>query len=129
MKTADINKYLKERSERLLAECKDALGNKCLRCGSSNNLQFHHRDPDSKEFEVSKARSVSAERLKTELEKCDLLCAECHRNVHAAKHGSWRKYQNGCRCDECRLSHNLRLRDYRRKKRREAGCKEYRKRG
>jgi len=53
--------------------------NKCLEA-----LEFHHRNPSEKEFNVSsKGHSRSWERVKKEIEKCDLLCANCHREIHA----------------------------------------------
>lgn len=62
------------------------LGGKCIRCGYSKYaevLEFHHRDPSQKDFNVSlKGHSRSWERVKREIEKCDLLCANCHREKH-----------------------------------------------
>lgn len=60
------------------------LGGKCNRCGYKSCAavyDFHHKDPTKKDFEWGKYRT-SWERLKTELEKCMLLCANCHREVH-----------------------------------------------
>jgi HNH endonuclease len=54
---------------------------KCLRCGFSENpvaLQFHHRDPALKSFELSKSKNKTLEILKEEIAKCDVLCANCH---------------------------------------------------
>jgi hypothetical protein len=44
-------------------------------------LEFHHRDPDGKDFKVSQG-SWSLERMKAEADKCALLCANCHREEH-----------------------------------------------
>jgi predicted HNH restriction endonuclease len=60
-------------------------GGKCLRCGYGayqGALEFHHRDPLAKEFSLSRARMLRLDRLPQELDKCDLLCANCHREVH-----------------------------------------------
>ena len=60
----------------------------CQECGFSGEpRQFdcHHRDPAEKDFRVSqyfRAATNSPERLKGELEKCSLLCANCHRLKH-----------------------------------------------
>jgi NAD-dependent dihydropyrimidine dehydrogenase PreA subunit len=44
---------------------------------------FHHREPDKKDFEVSIAyRSYDWSAVYAELDKCDLLCANCHRTRH-----------------------------------------------
>lgn len=50
---------------------------------SINGLEFHHMDPTKKEFSISQMRhSVMSEKVKKELDKCILLCANCHREVH-----------------------------------------------
>lgn len=64
-----------------------ALGGQCRDCGYSAAvaaLDFHHRDPTSKLFEVG-SFSGSRARLLIEAEKCDLLCAVCHRLRHAVE--------------------------------------------
>ena len=62
------------------------LGGKCSRCGYSKYkevLEFHHKNPSEKDFGISvKGHCRSWERVKTEIEKCDLLCANCHREIH-----------------------------------------------
>ena len=67
------------------------LGGKCLDCGGlfpSEVYDFHHLDPATKEKELTKARFESWENYKKELDKCVLLCANCHRLRH-------RKVKNG----------------------------------
>lgn len=62
----------------------------CEKCGYSGiygSLDFHHKNPDIKEFEIgSKAQVYSKERFELEmvpeLEKCILLCPNCHRQEH-----------------------------------------------
>ncbi len=59
-------------------------GGKCSECGydkSVNALQFHHLDPEQKDFSIS-GKSWSFEKLKAEVNKCALLCANCHAEVH-----------------------------------------------
>ena len=59
-------------------------GGKCIKCGYNNYigaLEFHHRDPKEKDFSIGQY-TYSWERVKAELDKCDLLCANCHREVH-----------------------------------------------
>lgn len=61
------------------------LGGKCKRCGFDKHpaaLQFHHRDPALKEFSMNRGTTMSMERIRQELEKCDLLCANCHAIHH-----------------------------------------------
>jgi hypothetical protein len=61
-------------------------GMSCLRCGFSHPaaLQFHHRDPSSKEFEVTTAvrQGWARARILAEIAKCDCLCANCHFILH-----------------------------------------------
>lgn len=61
------------------------LGGECQRCGyskSSSALQFHHRDPDEKDFQIAGNHCRSWETIQRELDKCDLLCSNCHCEVH-----------------------------------------------
>ena len=63
------------------------LGGKCCRCGYGKcieSLQFHHKNPDEKDFTIS-GKSWSFEKLKKEVDKCILLCANCHIEIHYEK--------------------------------------------
>ena len=63
------------------------LGGKCQICGYNRYqgaLDFHHKDENLKGFGISdKGYTRSWERVKQELNKCYLLCANCHREMHA----------------------------------------------
>lgn len=55
-------------------------------CGSTEIeiLDFHHRIPDDKSFNLSgSACAKSLETLRAEIEKCVVVCANCHRRLHA----------------------------------------------
>lgn len=59
----------------------------CVKCGESHpaTLDFHHIDPKTKEFAISsavKTRVLSISRLKQEIDKCEVLCSNCHRILH-----------------------------------------------
>jgi len=61
------------------------LGNVCQSCGGIFHpavYEFHHLDPTTKDRDPSKMLSLSKERLQNELNKCELLCANCHRVRH-----------------------------------------------
>jgi hypothetical protein len=60
------------------------LGGKCITCGEKNlfKLTFHHRNPQEKEFSYSTYREYRWSKLKEELDKCDILCQNCHRELH-----------------------------------------------
>lgn len=61
------------------------LGGKCVECGESRDIpciyDFHHIDPATKDFTIAKTVKLF-EVLKPELDKCILLCANCHRIRH-----------------------------------------------
>lgn len=60
-------------------------GGCCQICGynkSNWSLVFHHRDPSEKDYLISAGNIKSLERLKLEADKCDLLCHNCHNEVH-----------------------------------------------
>lgn len=67
------------------AELKSKL--KCNRCPENHIacLQFHHTDPSIKEIAVSKAVAEcwAKERILAEIEKCEVLCANCHFKEHS----------------------------------------------
>jgi orotate phosphoribosyltransferase-like protein len=59
-------------------------GGKCQICDynkSINALQFHHLNPNEKDFTIS-GKSLSFERLKNEVDKCVLVCSNCHSEIH-----------------------------------------------
>lgn len=62
-------------------------GGKCECCGydkCKEALDFHHLNENLKSFNISD-RNVSTnwEEVKLELDKCILVCANCHREIHA----------------------------------------------
>lgn len=63
------------------------LGGKCQICGYDrciDALDIHHKDPKKKSFGISEdGVTRSWERVKAEIEHCILICANCHREVHA----------------------------------------------
>lgn len=54
------------------------LGGRCKVCGSLEKLEFHHVDPDEKNNSITSMLGLSKERLVAELDKCELLCHDCH---------------------------------------------------
>ena len=63
----------------------------CMECGEADPivLEFDHRDPKIKCFAISQgcADQRSIEPLKAEMDKCDVLCANCHRRKTAKQLG------------------------------------------
>jgi DNA invertase Pin-like site-specific DNA recombinase len=59
-------------------------GGCCEKCGYDKCIDafdFHHMDPNQKDFGIS-AKSYSFERLKKEVDKCILVCKNCHAELH-----------------------------------------------
>ncbi len=62
----------------------DYKGGKCQLCDynkSLNALHFHHLDPNEKDFSIS-GKSLSFDKLKNEVDKCILVCSNCHSEIH-----------------------------------------------
>lgn len=59
-------------------------GGSCENCGYNKcieALEFHHTDPNKKDFSISN-NFKSMEKMKNEVDKCILLCSNCHREEH-----------------------------------------------
>lgn len=72
----------RKRKKKALVEYK---GGKCQCCGYSKcieALEFHHLDPNIKSFTIS-GKSKSFNSLKSEVDKCILVCSNCHKEIHA----------------------------------------------
>ena len=66
------------------------LGGMCQRCGWKGDqaaLQFHHKDPNEKDFILGGVANKSWESIIGEVKKCELLCANCHSIEHSSKLG------------------------------------------
>ncbi len=60
---------------------------KCQKCGYNKcpeALDFHHIDPEEKEERIAKmiSNNYSLDKVKKEVKKCIVLCANCHREFH-----------------------------------------------
>ena len=57
---------------------------KCKKCGETRFylFDFHHRNPEEKDYTISDHSRASLETIKSEIEKCDVLCSNCHREWH-----------------------------------------------
>jgi 5-methylcytosine-specific restriction endonuclease McrA len=105
--------WLKARRERAIT----MLGGQCAQCSSTNELQFDHIDPDTKDPLLRGKTSNKGfpfswawTRIEVELAKCQLLCTQCHiaktRNDFEPSHGTNSRYTGRrCRCQECRMAH------------------------
>ncbi len=87
---ADRAEYMRKavikRRKKVLAMAREYKGGKCILCGytrCARALSFHHKDPKKKDFGISSGGLTRAwERVRKEIDKCVLLCANCHMEVH-----------------------------------------------
>ena len=72
--------------QRFKEECIAYKGGKCIMCNYNRcpaGLEFHHRDSKEKEFSIRDVTTVIlTDDIKKELDKCDLLCSTCHKELH-----------------------------------------------
>ena len=85
-----IEKQLHKKRQRKLDGIKYK-GGKCFDCKNEYPAacyEFHHEDPAQKDVNPAHFKSASWEKYRKELDKCVLLCANCHRIRH------WSQYEN-----------------------------------
>lgn len=75
-----------ERQRNFKKQMVDYKGGKCVKCGYDkciSALEFHHLNPNEKEFTLSHLKNYRFDEIiMNELDKCDLVCANCHREIH-----------------------------------------------
>jgi 5-methylcytosine-specific restriction endonuclease McrA len=124
---AYMAEYMKKRCAERRAKAVQQLGGKCVRCGSTENLEFDHIVAGSYEQRSNGRHAMmwtfSEKRLQEELKKCQLLCHDCHlaktkeNNEYAVpwnqvnEHGTEAMYCKGCHCESCKdARHEARVR-------------------
>lgn len=114
MSDEKIRKAAMERYYKKKAKMLEFLGGKCVKCDSTSNLEIDHIDWKEKKFTITNRTNLSWEKLKLELDKCQLLCEKCHdqksiddrreqiTGFREQPHGTYTRYRfYKCRCDEC----------------------------
>ena len=74
-----------KKQKELKQRCVDMKGGKCVFCGYNKyvgSMDFHHTDPNEKEYSISDLRTYSFDKIKSELDKCILVCRNCHGELH-----------------------------------------------
>lgn len=77
------NEYHKCYKKIIKRKLVEYMGGCCKICGFNkyiSALEFHHLNPEHKEFTISKYYSI--EKAKKELSKCIMVCCNCHRGLH-----------------------------------------------
>ena len=78
---------VQKRREKLKELAVEYKGGKCQCCGYNNYigaLEFHHINSSEKDFGIAeKGYTRSFESVKKELDKCILVCSNCHKEIHA----------------------------------------------
>ena len=80
-----FNQYCIQRWRQRKLDAVEYKGEKCERCGYDKYpdvLEFHHLNPIEKEASWNKMRLWNWKKITAELDKCSILCANCHREVH-----------------------------------------------
>lgn len=89
----------------------DILGGCCVGCMSTDNLEFDHVFREDMSFRIGTALLMKLEHVLLELQKCQLLCHDCHvkktnteyNRSSGQVHGTASSYTNyKCRCIECK---------------------------
>lgn len=88
MKKTYTYEYQKIRGLKRKVELIEKRGGCCEKCGYNKNVaafDFHHKNPNEKEYQldVRKLSNTTMSNLMQEFEKCILLCANCHRELHS----------------------------------------------
>ena len=73
-----MNSYMKDRYAKRRAEAVVSLGGVCVKCGSTDELEFDHVDRSTKIKSIGCMSSASKKLFEAELAKCQLLCSPCH---------------------------------------------------
>lgn len=112
-----MKKYSMDRRDRAIGY----LGGECVGCGVKDDvctLQIHHKDPTTKSFTLAARWHRPWEETVAELEKCELLCVNCHRDHHRSKHphGTVQRYWRKCRCFPCKAANAKHNREYKKRR-------------
>jgi len=71
--------YAKAHRDKRRAYCREYLGGKCVVCGTTKRLEFDHIDRTTKKYTIASRVHQDFTILKEELDKCQLLCVDCHK--------------------------------------------------
>ena len=123
-----MREYMKQRYYKRRLKAIEYLGGKCAACENTEELEIDHIDATQKTFSLGKGLAGwNWERLQAELDKCQLLCKDCHakktRKDLAIKLNQREHWEHGtlggyryCKCQECKNAKSAYYREYRKRK-------------
>jgi 5-methylcytosine-specific restriction endonuclease McrA len=83
----------RDKIKRMAIEYKGGCCQKCEYDKCITALEFHHLNPLEKDFSISVSGNTrSWAIIEAELDKCILVCANCHREIHAEEHSETKDY-------------------------------------
>lgn len=85
-----VHERNKSNYKKWISELRFKKGGKCFKCGYNKcqeALEFHHLNPSEKDKNISNLIRISLARAEKEAEKCILVCANCHREIHNGQVG------------------------------------------
>ncbi len=85
LKKNEYDKKVKDRRVKNKLKAIAYLGGICKHCTlvyHPSIFEFHHVNPEEKEIKISLLLQSGWDKLKKELDKCILLCANCHNYHH-----------------------------------------------
>jgi len=117
-KNMPTKEYIREYRKKRKQDAVNQLGGQCVMCGSKEDLEFDHIDPNTKKNTISNMWTSNKEVLQEELNKCQLLCHSCHlekshnegdyvRNHKSWEHGISGYINHKCRCEDCVNSYKI----------------------
>jgi len=91
-------RFIDKKRERVVFLHNYKMDSVCIKCGENHiaTLDFHHRDPSikKKNLYLMCRDGYSFEKIKKEIDKCDVLCSNCHRKLHWKLNGIHNIYES-----------------------------------
>ena len=122
-----MNLYMQRRYRKRREQVIIKLGGCCSVCGTTENLEIDHIDRSTKTYNVAHIFSAREEKFWAEIEKCQLLCKQCHRDKTDKENealGFKKEHEHGtingyitdkCRCDLCKAANKAYMQAWRAK--------------
>jgi len=85
LNASERNEYQRRRRDKRKDKLIEYFGNKCCDCGGTFHkcaYDFHHVNPLEKKFEIAPALDRNWNTIMEEINKCIMLCSNCHRVRH-----------------------------------------------